>query len=80
MLPIARNRTLPFTLLYLKEAGMSSYIDIDIIIPAIIASKTLIITSFIKGAKNKYAIIAPIGSDIPEINVYKMALNLFLVL
>ena len=57
------------TLLYFNEAGINSYIEIEIIIPAIKAINILITKSFIYGAKNKYAIIAPANSDIPDIKV-----------
>ena len=68
------------TLLYFNEAGISSYIEIEVIIPAINAINIPITKSFIYGAKNKYAIIAPISSDIPDTKVYPNALNLLLVL
>lgn len=49
-------------------------------IPAIIASITLIIKLLMIEDRKKYASIAPNGSDKPDIKVYKKALNLDLVL
>lgn len=51
-------------------------IDKYIIIPAIIAYKKAIKVSVTNGARKSAAIIAPINSDIPDINVYKNAFNL----
>ena len=53
--------------------------EIYSIIPEIIEKHTARIKLFIKGFKNKKAIKAPIGSAIPDKNVYLKALALLLV-
>ena len=60
------------------KLGIISYIDICIIIPAVIASIKLIIRGFGCFMSNN-AIIEPISSDIPENRVKMNVLNLSLV-
>ena len=68
-IPIMKKQIVLLFSLYFNAVGSNFTSLIWIIIPAISASKSPIIVSFIIGAKMRYASIAPNGSDIPDINV-----------
>ena len=65
---------------YLKELGNNSSTDKLIIIPAINEYNTSKKIVELIEEKNENAIIAPKNSEMPEIKVYKIALNLLSVL
>ena len=75
-IPINNYIIVCFLFLYLNDVGNSSYNDICIIIPAIKAIKRPIMVLFIILLKNRYASIAPNGSDSADDRVYSSAFPL----
>lgn len=67
--PVIRASIVTLFLLYIIEFGISSYIDIWIIIPAVRARIMPNIKLFMYFDKNKYASIAPNNSEKPAIKV-----------
>ena len=61
------------------EVGNNSVRDICIMIPAISENNKPRIVSFINLLKKRYVIIAPIGSEAADTNVYRKAFSLLFV-
>lgn len=77
--PIIKKIILNLYFLYLNDVGNNSYIEMCIMIPAIIPYNKPIVKLLTSGVKKRYANRAPSGSDKAEIRVYLKAFPLLLV-
>ena len=78
-MPITKKINVFFLFWYFKAVGSSSITAMLTIIPTTIARIFPMIMLLVTGPIIRYAMIAPNGSDIPDIRVNNMAFFLFLV-